>query len=307
MASSTTKPSASVSASRLTLSSEKPNMAMPANVPMMDSGSARAGMKVARQVRRNARMTRMTSTAVSISVSCTSCTESRIDYRAVAQHAERDGRRQQPLELRDRLVDGVGDRHRIGIGLALHGKDDRARAVELGARLVVLDEVLDAGDVLQPHRRAVAPGHDQRLEEGGGRLGALDLQDVELLLGADAADRRDGRLRRHGLPDLLHRDAARRQRIEVVLDAHRALLRTLDVDLGDAGDGRQPRAHHLVGELVHVLRRRRVGGQRQEDDGRIGRIDPAIGGRVRQVLGQPRAPPPRSPTARRARRRRCCG
>ena len=79
MASSTTKPSASVRASRLTLSSEKPNMAMPAKVPMMDSGSASAGMNVARQVRRNARMTRITSAAVRNRVTCTSCTESRID------------------------------------------------------------------------------------------------------------------------------------------------------------------------------------------------------------------------------------
>ena len=79
MASSTTKPSARVSASRLTLSSEKLNIAMPAKVPMIDSGRATAGMNVARHVRRNARITRMTSTAVMISVSCTSCTESRID------------------------------------------------------------------------------------------------------------------------------------------------------------------------------------------------------------------------------------
>ena len=79
MASSTTKPSASVSASRLTLSREKFSIDMPAKVPMIDSGSAMAGMKVARQVRRNARMTRMTSTAVISSVSWTSWTESRID------------------------------------------------------------------------------------------------------------------------------------------------------------------------------------------------------------------------------------
>ena len=79
MASSTTKPSASVSASRLTLSSEKPSIAMPAKVPMIDSGRAMAGMKVARQVRRKARITRITSAAVSISVICTSCTASRID------------------------------------------------------------------------------------------------------------------------------------------------------------------------------------------------------------------------------------
>ncbi len=79
MASSTTKPSASVNARRLTLSSEKPNIAMPAKVPMMDKGRARAGMNVARQVRRKARMTRITRHAVRISVSCTSCTASRIE------------------------------------------------------------------------------------------------------------------------------------------------------------------------------------------------------------------------------------
>ena len=79
MASSTTKPNASVSASKLTLSREKLSIDMPAKVPMIDNGSAMAGMKVARQVRRNARMTRMTSTAVNIRVSCTSCTELRMD------------------------------------------------------------------------------------------------------------------------------------------------------------------------------------------------------------------------------------
>ena len=126
MASSTTKPSARVSASRLTLSSEKLNIAMPAKVPMIDSGSAMAGMNVARQVRRNARITRITSTAVSISVICTSCTESRIDSGPVAQDVELDGRRQQPLELRQHAVDGIRDGDRVGIGLALHGDDDRA-------------------------------------------------------------------------------------------------------------------------------------------------------------------------------------
>ena len=52
---------------------------MPAKVPMMESGSASAGMNVARQVRRKARITRITSTAVRIRVICTSCTDSRID------------------------------------------------------------------------------------------------------------------------------------------------------------------------------------------------------------------------------------
>ena len=78
MASSTTKPSASVSASRLTLSSEKPIIDITPNVPAIDSGNAMAGMMVARQVRRKARITSTTRAAVSTSVTCTSCTASRI-------------------------------------------------------------------------------------------------------------------------------------------------------------------------------------------------------------------------------------
>ena len=46
---------------------------------------------------------------------------------------------------------------------------------------------------------------------------------------------RHRRLRGHGLPDLLDGDAARGQRVEVVADAHGALLSALDVDLRDAG------------------------------------------------------------------------
>ncbi len=52
MASSTTKPTASVSASREMLSIEWPQTYMAANVPMMEIGSAIAGISVARKLRR---------------------------------------------------------------------------------------------------------------------------------------------------------------------------------------------------------------------------------------------------------------
>ena len=45
---------------------------------MMDMGSAAAGMKVAERLRRNRKITRITSTSASTSVNCTSCTESRM-------------------------------------------------------------------------------------------------------------------------------------------------------------------------------------------------------------------------------------
>jgi len=52
---------------------------MNAKVPMIDSGSARLGMKVAETLRRNTKMTSTTSTSASSSVSWTSRTDSRID------------------------------------------------------------------------------------------------------------------------------------------------------------------------------------------------------------------------------------
>ncbi len=52
MASSTTKPTASVSASSEMLSSEWPHRYMPAKVPITEIGSAMAGIRVARKLRR---------------------------------------------------------------------------------------------------------------------------------------------------------------------------------------------------------------------------------------------------------------
>ena len=52
---------------------EQPHMT--ANVPTIDTGSARLGMTVAGRFRRNRKMTRTTSTSVSSSVNCTSSTD----------------------------------------------------------------------------------------------------------------------------------------------------------------------------------------------------------------------------------------
>ena len=51
---------------------------MTPNVPTSDSGSATAGMKVARQVRRKTKITPTTSATDRISVCCTSLTEARM-------------------------------------------------------------------------------------------------------------------------------------------------------------------------------------------------------------------------------------
>ncbi len=79
MASSTTKPTARVSAISDRLSSEYPNMYITANVPMSDIGSARLGMIVAEMFRRNTKITMITRKSVSISVNFTSPTDSSIE------------------------------------------------------------------------------------------------------------------------------------------------------------------------------------------------------------------------------------
>ncbi len=68
MASSTRMPVTSVSASSVTRLSEKPSACMAQNAGRIDSGSAMAAMRVARQSRRKMNTTMMASTAPSSSV-----------------------------------------------------------------------------------------------------------------------------------------------------------------------------------------------------------------------------------------------
>ena len=79
MASSTTKPVATVSAIRLRLFSEKPSRYITPKVPSSDTTVATAGMMVARTLRRNTLTTSTTSRIDIISVNSTSCSEARIE------------------------------------------------------------------------------------------------------------------------------------------------------------------------------------------------------------------------------------
>ena len=78
IASSTTKPVAIVRAMSERLSNVKPASFITPNVPMIESGSAIAGITVAQNFRRKRKMTITTSTMVISSVNCTSCTDARI-------------------------------------------------------------------------------------------------------------------------------------------------------------------------------------------------------------------------------------
>ena len=72
MASSTTMPIASTSASRETVLAEYPIASITAKVPMIDTGTATRGISVVRQLPRNRNTTRTTRTMASASVRTTS-------------------------------------------------------------------------------------------------------------------------------------------------------------------------------------------------------------------------------------------
>ena len=80
MASSTTNPTASVSAINDKLSRLKASAYITANVPTSDIGNASDGITVAETLRRNRKITITTNAIVSISVTFTSCTDSRIPW-----------------------------------------------------------------------------------------------------------------------------------------------------------------------------------------------------------------------------------
>ncbi len=78
IASSTTKPTAMVMAISERLSRLKPSTYITAVAPASESGTTTAGIKVARTLRRNKRMTSTTSAIVRANVNSTSATEARI-------------------------------------------------------------------------------------------------------------------------------------------------------------------------------------------------------------------------------------
>ena len=77
MASSTTMPIASTRPNRVRVLIENPKAYMPAKAPMMDTGTARQGMRVARRLFKKRNTMRKTSATASKSVMTTSLMEMR--------------------------------------------------------------------------------------------------------------------------------------------------------------------------------------------------------------------------------------
>ncbi len=99
-----------------------------AKVPTIESGSARLGMRVAETLRRNRKITRITSASVSTIVNCTSSIESRIVSERSYRMSQLHRRRHLRSEGRQQSLTALRDLHRVRARLALDRQDHRAVA-----------------------------------------------------------------------------------------------------------------------------------------------------------------------------------
>ena len=176
------------------------------------------------------------------------------------------------LQARNFFADRVNNLDRVGVGLAEHRQHDGAVLVVPCLELVIDDAVDHIGDFAEPDGRAVAEGHDHRPIA----LGVLDLagrgQGHVARVAAQAADG-GGRVRRNdGRPDVVQRQAARGRKVRVGLDANGVFLLTEDQHLRNARNLRNLLGENLLGVFVGHRQRQQRRGERQRNDGRVGRV-----------------------------------
>ena len=194
---------------------------MTAKVASSDSGTAMLGITVAHNVRRNMKMTRTTRPIVSIIVNCTSCTAARTTSERSETRSTWTEGGIDSCSCGISCLDRVDELDRVGAGLPLNRQALGRLVVEPGADALVLHRVDDVGDVLEPHRRAVAPGDDDLAKAGGVEQLIVGVEGEDLVRAFEIALRPvDGRRRQRGA-HLFEADAARRQRAGVDLDMHR--------------------------------------------------------------------------------------
>ena len=185
IASSTTRPVASVMPNSVSVLIEKPNSLTNANVPMSDTGIVIAGISVVRQFCRNRNMTSTTSPIASSSVVTTSRIDSEttvVVSKAISIFRPGGKRCDSRVDLR---VDVAIDLQRVRGRQLQHAEADRVARVEARRRGVALRAELGAADVVDADQRAVGrPLQDDvvELRRLGEPAGGADADLVRLAL-----------------------------------------------------------------------------------------------------------------------------
>ena len=283
MASSTTKPVAMVSAISDRLLRLKPNRYIAPSVPTSDSGTDRLGIRVARALRRNTKITSTTRMTASVSSNSTSSHRGADGHGAVGQDVEVDRGRQRGLQLRQQRLDALDHRDDVGAGLALDVEDDGRRLVHPGAELVVLGAVDDVADIAEPDRRAVLVGDDQRFVVAGVADLVVGVDGVGAHRAVEIALRRvDVGVAERGA-QIVDVQPVGGELADIGADPHRRPLAAADADEADAGKLRDLLRQAGVDEILDLRQRHGLRGQPQRQDRRVGRIDLGVDRRRGQV------------------------
>ncbi|MGY4459699.1 hypothetical protein ACVWYI_003659 [Bradyrhizobium sp. LB13.1] len=205
---------------------------------------------------------------------------------AVADELDLDRGRYRGHEARQGGLDPVDGLDHVGARLLEYHQEHAALAIGPGRLLGVFSAADRLADVADSQGTAIAIGDDDvvpvlglgQLVVGVDRVGALRAVDIAF----GAVDRGDRDLAAH----VLHRQALGDEFRRIDLDADGRFLLAADEHLRDARE-----LADLLGELgidrvADAGQRQCLGGRRQQQDRRVGRVDLAVGRRRGQILRQ---------------------
>jgi hypothetical protein len=204
----------------------------------------------------------------------------------VAQDLDLDGRWNRCLQLRQGGLDAIDGLDHIRARQFIHRQQDRLLAIGKGRKASVFRCVYGAADVADAHRSAILIGNDDVVPRCRLEHLAVVVNRESAGSAVDRSLRADGRCIDDHAAEILAREADGGQLYRVDLDAHRRFLLAANVDLGDAGDLAEMLHQDIFGVIVDLGHRHQVGGQGEDKNRRVRRVDLAIGRRRRQVLRQ---------------------
>jgi len=209
--------------------------------------------------------------------------------RAVAHDRDVDACGHPALQVGQQVADAVHHFQHIRVGL-LEDRDDHRRTAVVQAGLAAVPRALvDARDAIQAHQRIALAPHDDGAELLGRGQPVVHRYGRGLVRPIDEARRLGDVGARDGGADLVEGDAGGSGRGGIDRDADGRLLGTRQADLRRAWHLRDARGEQAVRRVVDRARRHRVRGERQDQHRRIGRVQPAEGGRRGQARGQVRS------------------
>ena len=158
-------------------------------MPMMENGTAAPGISVAERLRRNRKITITTMHTVSSRVNSTSRMESRMDSEAsnITSRCAAGGTRWRNSGNSSRMPSTTSTV--LVPGCFWMARMMPCTLFEPGGHLFVVNAIHHTAELLQPHRRAVAPGHDDRPVIGGLVQRAVGFDGEGLLVAVQAARR----------------------------------------------------------------------------------------------------------------------